>query len=217
MFFFFLIRESLLFLSQQEHLVNPPGIREPLTVGDPLLSQTRQLPHPLSWTSLRKAQWFDLCPMTDLFFKETVEVVKEIAPTWRMWDMHAIMRWLREAYQSKKPTCFEIREDTPDNMQSMLFLWQHNPEGVPTAIQQEDDESLNLSDVDIWMWLKIITPTKSMMIRQQLMQLFGEASQWASLVNASKLLAPHSSELCHSTWTEYKFMSQLTADMPLKT
>ena len=52
-----------------EHLENLPGIREPLTVGDPLLSQTRQLLHPLSRTSLRKAQWFDLCPMTDLFFK----------------------------------------------------------------------------------------------------------------------------------------------------
>ena len=133
-----------------EHLVNLPKIGEPLTVGDPLLSQTRQLPHPLGQTSLRKAQWFDLCPMTDLFFKETVEVVKEIAPTWRMRDMHAIMRRLCEAYQSKKPMCFKIREDTPDNMRSMLYLWQHNPEGVPTTIQQEDDRSLNLSDVDIW-------------------------------------------------------------------
>ena len=85
-------------------------------------------------TRLRKAQWFDLCPMTDLFFKEMVEVVKEIAPTWCTWDMHAIMRCLREAYQSKKPLCFKIREDTPDNMQSMLSLWQHNPEGVPTTI-----------------------------------------------------------------------------------
>ena len=62
-------------------------------------------------------------------------------------------------------------------MWSMLFLWQHNLEGVPTTIQQEDDGSLNLSDVNIWMWLKIITPTKGMMIRQQLMQLFYEASQ----------------------------------------
>ena len=122
-----------------EHLANLPGIREPLTAGDPPLSQTRQLPHPLSQTSLRKAQWFDLCPMTDPFFKEMVEVVKEIAPTWRMQDMHAIMQQLHEAYGSKKPTCFEIREDTPNDMQSMLFLWQHNPEGVPTAIQQEDD------------------------------------------------------------------------------
>ena len=99
-----------------EHLANLLGIREPLTAGDPLLSQTRQLPRPLSQTSLRKAQWFNLCPMTNPFFKETVEVVKEIAPTWRMQDMHAIMWRLHEAYQSKKPLCFTIREDTPDDM-----------------------------------------------------------------------------------------------------
>ena len=98
----------------------------------------------------------------------------------------------------------------------MLSLWQHNPEGVPTAIQQEDDSSLNLSNVDIWVWLKVITPTKGMMMRQCLMQLFGEASQWASLVNVSKLPAPRSSELCNSTQTEYKSGSQPLADMPLK-
>ena len=66
------------------------------------------------------------------------------------------------------------------------------------------------------MWLKLITPSKGVMIRQQLMQLLGEASQWASLVDASKLPAPCSSELHNSTQTEYKFMSQLKADMPLK-
>ena len=98
-------------------------------------------------------QWFDLCPTTDPFFEETVEVVKEIAPAWRTRDMHAIMRRLREAFQSKKPKCFEIREDTPEDMLVMLHSWQHNPEGVPAAIRQEDDSSLNLSDVDIWMWL----------------------------------------------------------------
>ena len=182
-----------------EHWANLPGIGEPLTVGDPPPSQTRQLPRPLGQTSLRKAQWFDLCPMMDPFFKETVEVVKEIAPAWRTQDMHAIMRRLHEAYQSKKPPCFTIREDTPNNMQSMLHAWQRKTEGVPTAIRQEDDRSLNLSDVDIWMWLKIITPSKGVMIRQRLMQLFGEASQWASLVDASKLPAPHSSKLCNST------------------
>ena len=91
-----------------------------------------------------------------------------------------------------------------------------NPEGVPTAIQQEDDGSLNLSDVDIWMWLKIITPSKGVIIRQWLMQLFGEAGQWASLVNTSKLPAPHSSELRNSTRTEYKFMSLLKAEMSLR-
>ena len=98
----------------------------------------------------------------------------------------------------------------------MLYSWQHNPEGVPTAIWQEDDGSLNLSDVDIWIWLKHITPSKGVMIRQQLMQLFGEVGQWTSLVDASKLLTPSSSKLHNSTWTEYKFVSQLKVDMLLK-
>ena len=98
----------------------------------------------------------------------------------------------------------------------MLHAWQHNPAGVPTAIRQEDDGSLNLSNVDIWMWLKLITPSKGVIIRQRLMQLFGEAGQWASLVNTSKLPAPHSSKLCSSTRTEYKFMSLLRVDMLLK-
>ena len=48
------------------------------------------------------------------------------------------------------------------------------------------------------------------------MQLFGEASQQASLVDAGKLPSPHSSELRHSTQTEYKFVSLLKADMLLK-
>ena len=64
--------------------------------------------------------------MMDLFFKEMVEVVKEITPMWRTWDMHAIMQRLHEAYQSKKPLCFKIQEDTLENMQAMLSLWQHN-------------------------------------------------------------------------------------------
>ena len=54
------------------------------------------------------------------------------------------------------------------------------------------------------------------MMRQRLMQQFGEAGQWASLVDAGKLPSPHSSELRHSTRTEYKFMSLLKVDMLLK-
>ena len=54
------------------------------------------------------------------------------------------------------------------------------------------------------------------MVRQQLMQLFGEASQWALLVDASKLPAPSSSELHNAPRTEYKFVSLLKVDMLLK-
>ena len=54
------------------------------------------------------------------------------------------------------------------------------------------------------------------MVRQWIMQLFGEAGQWASLVDASKLLAPSGNELYNAPQTEHKFMSLLKADMPLK-
>ena len=54
------------------------------------------------------------------------------------------------------------------------------------------------------------------MIRQQLMQHFREAGQWASLVDISMLPAPQSSELCNSAQTEYKSGSQPSADMLLK-
>ena len=55
-----------------------------------------------------------------------------------------------------------------------------------------------------------------MMVRQWLMQLFGEAGQWASIVDASKLLAPSSSKLHNAPQTEYKFVSLLKVDMLLK-
>ena len=66
------------------------------------------------------------------------------------------------------------------------------------------------------MWLRAITPTKGVMVRQCLMQLFSEAGQWASLVDISELPAPHSSELRNSTQTEYKSGSQPSVDIPLK-
>ena len=48
------------------------------------------------------------------------------------------------------------------------------------------------------------------------MQLFGEAGQWTSLVDTSKLPAPHGSELRNSTRTEYKFVSLLKAEMSMR-
>ena len=130
--------------------------------------------------------------------------------------MHTLMQWVREVYQAKKPPCFKIQDGTPNDMVAMLSLWQHSPEGVPAAIWQEDDGSLNTSDVDIWMSLRAITPTKGMMVRQHILQLFSEAGQWALLVNASKLPAPSSSEMQNSIWAVYEPGSQPSFEIPMK-
>ena len=101
-------------------------------------------------------------------------------------------------------------------MMAMLSLWQHSSEGVPTTIRQEDDGSLNISDVDIWMWLRATTPTKSVMVRQHILQLFGEAGQWALLVNPSKLPAPSSSKMWNAIWAVYEPRSQPSLEIPMK-
>ena len=51
--------------------------RRPTAVIDQATAPSTQSNQP------EKGQWFDLCRMTDPFFKETVVVVKEITPVWR--------------------------------------------------------------------------------------------------------------------------------------
>ena len=66
------------------------------------------------------------------------------------------------------------------------------------------------------MWLRATTPTKGVMARQCILQLFGEAGQWASLVNISKLPAPSTSELHNSIWAIYQPSSQHSSEILMK-
>ena len=143
--------------------------------------------------------------MTDLFFIETAEVMETIAPMLCMQDMHALMQQVCDVARSKKPSCFKIQNGTPADMAAMLAQWQYNLEGVPAAIRQEDDGSLNTSDVNIWMWLRADTPSKGVMVKQCILQLFSEDGQWASLINTSNLPATNGSKLVSSI--EYLHMA----------
>ena len=69
----------------------------------------------------------------------------------------------------------------------MLAQWKHTPKGVPTTIQQEDNGSLNTSDVDIGMWLKALTLIKGVIVRQCILHLFSEDDQWISLIDAMQM------------------------------
>ena len=66
------------------------------------------------------------------------------------------------------------------------------------------------------MWLRAITPTKGVMVRQCILQLFSEAGQWASLVNASELPAPNGSEMCDSIQAIYEPGTQPLLEIPMK-
>ena len=62
--------------------------------------------------------------------------------------------------KAKKKAYFVIPDTMPADIAVVLKKWEHNPEGVPTAIRQEQDGGLNYTDIDIWMWLKAFLPKK---------------------------------------------------------
>ena len=64
------------------------------------------------------------------------------------------------ADKAKKMAYLVIHENAPPDIIGVLKKWEHNPEGVPVALQQEPDGGLSYIDVDIWMWLKAVLPKK---------------------------------------------------------
>jgi hypothetical protein len=85
-----------------------------------------------------------------------------------------------------KPNRFGIHPSTPKDMVPMLQSWQHNPEGVPLSIRGEADGTLNTSDIDVWMWLKKLSPKSrppNATLWASLISLFSEPGRWGGLVD----------------------------------
>ena len=77
--------------------------------------------------------------------------------------------------KANKMAYFVIPDIMPPDIAVVLKKWECNPEGVPTAIQQEPDGSLNYTDIDIWMWLKVLLPKKGyLLLKQQVLKLFSK-------------------------------------------
>ncbi|KAF8572564.1 hypothetical protein K439DRAFT_1625696 [Ramaria rubella] len=77
---------------------------------------------------------------------------------------------------------FEIAHDMPPNLRDTLHTIEYSPEGVSPAICGLIDNTLQLEDVDVWVWLKLIKPKKdSIVFLQKLMELFTVHGQWADL------------------------------------
>ena len=97
-----------------------------------------------------------------------IEHTKKLPPHVRRREHHTALRRAKVAAdKAKKTACLVIPETTPLDIVEVLKKWEHNPEGVPTAIRQEPDGSLNYTDVNIWMWFKAVLPKRGYTPRQQ--------------------------------------------------
>jgi hypothetical protein len=127
----------------------------------------------------RIAGWVDICPLDDIQFIELHELTKNTPPAECTWEMNITFRRVQaqRRVDKPKPDWFGISAGTAGDIITILLGWQHNPEGVPAPIRGESDGTLNTSDIDVWMWLRKLSPKSrppNATLRVLLISLFSE-------------------------------------------
>jgi hypothetical protein len=100
----------------------------------------------------------------------------------------------------------------------VLHSWLHNPKGVPLPIHGESDGNLNISDIDVWMWLKKLSPKSqpvNVSLKAPLISLFSEPGQWSDLINPQECLTPQGDTLRSSITSPFPIGGHNTSTIPL--
>ena len=71
--------------------------------------------------------------------------------------LHALKHKKAQACASK-PAPFVIQPGIAKELTSMMQTWLMNKAGCPPAVRQEPDNTLNLLDIDFWLWYWKVTP-----------------------------------------------------------
>jgi hypothetical protein len=124
----------------------------------------------------------------------------------------------RRRVDNPKPDRFGIGAGTAGDIVTMLCDWQHNPEGVPLLICGESDGMLNISDIDVWMWLKKLSPKSqptNATMWASLISLFSEPGRLSSLVDAQGCLTPQAETLRASIMSPFPIAGHDTSTIPL--
>ena len=65
--------------------------------------------------------------------------------------LHALKHKKAQAFASK-PAPFVIQPGIAKELTSMMQTWLMNKAVFPPAVRQEPDNTLNILDVDLWLW-----------------------------------------------------------------
>ena len=60
--------------------------------------------------------------------------------------------------RASRPAPFAIPPGIAKELTSMMQTWLMNEAACPPAVRQEPDNTLNLLDVDFWLWYQKVTP-----------------------------------------------------------
>jgi hypothetical protein len=197
-----------------------PGEGEPLPHGDPPIPVTGCLPRPLGRSIPQTANWVNICPLEDIHFRELYELTKITPPAERTREMNLTFRRVQAQrhIDNPKPDRFGISAGTAGEIVTMLLSWQHTLEGVPAPIHCKSDGKLNISDIDVWMWLKKLSPKSrptNAMLRAPLISLFSEPGRWIDLVDTQECLTPQGDNLRSSIRLTFPIAGRDTSTIPL--
>ena len=152
---------------------------------------TGQLPRPIGKAQPVNQDWFDVCDLQSSNFLALVKEARHTPRDQLTHPMHAALWRVASSSWPNTVSLITILPTTPVDTQPLLRGWQLNPDGVPPAIHQEDDGTMHLLDVDIWMWVQAIAPkTATPAFQRMIWKLFQQPGQWATLVGTSYIPPP---------------------------
>ena len=145
----------------QEHLPTS-RITPPWGKGDPLISVTGMLPRPLGKTQAGNNMWQHMCSIDSPEFKDTLLIARAKKASEHTPKQHMILSWAWKHEKAQacasKLAPFVIQPSIMKELTSMMQTWLMNKAACPPAVRQEPDNTLNLLDVDFWLWYQKVTP-----------------------------------------------------------
>jgi hypothetical protein len=175
-----------------------------LTMADPPRTITGHLPRPLGKSVPIKADWHEICEMdSPEFMKLHKQALSTVFKECTM-HMHVAIKRMATQARSTNVSLITVLPSTPVDTLEMIRGWQLNPHGVLPVVQQESDGTMNLHNVDIWMWLQNATPKKcSPMFRKSLWTLFQQSGRWCELASDQRVPPPIGDTFCTSIMEAY--------------
>ena len=106
--------------------------------------------------------WQHMCPIESPEFKDALLIARakkgsECTPEEHTIVLHALKYEKAQAHASK-PAPFVILQGIMKESTSMMQTWLMNEAACPSAVRQEPDNTLNLLDVDFWLWYQKVIP-----------------------------------------------------------
>ena len=117
-----------------------------------------QLPRPIGKAQPVNQDWFDVCNLQSSNFFALVKEVRHTLRDQLTHPMRTTLRRIASSSRANNVSLITILPTTPVDTQPLLRGWQLNPDGVPPTVRQEDDRTMHLLDIDIWMWVQAIAP-----------------------------------------------------------